>query len=121
ADERHLWVVLDTRDPVHAVPARLLHLAGPLDVPSLVEPRLELHEADRLLPLLGAVDQRADERAVVAGSVDGRLDRDDVRVPGGGLDERLEARSERFVRLLDEQVAAADLVEEARAVLGPGE
>src|SRR5207244_11496513 len=74
-------------------------------------------EAHRLLPLLRAVDQRADEDAVVAGAVDGRLDRDHVRVARGGLDERLEARPERLVRLLHEQVAAADLVEEAGAVL----
>ena len=46
----------------------------------------------RLLPLLGAVDQRRHERRVVARPVDGRLDRDHLGILRGGLDERLEAR-----------------------------
>ena len=120
-DERHLCVDLEIGKAVHDVDTRLLHLARPLDVPPLVETRFELHEAHRLLPLLGAVDQRADENAVVAGAVHGRLDRDHVRVARGSLDERFEARPERLVRLLHEQIAAADLVEEPCAVLRSGE
>ena len=120
-DERHLRVDLEVREAVHHVDARLLHLARPFDVPPLVEPGLQLDEAHRLLPLLCAVDQRADEDAVVTGAVDRRLDRDDLRVARGGLDERFEARPERFVRLLHEQVAPADLVEEPGAVLRPSE
>ena len=101
-------------DDVHA---RLLQLARPLDVAPLVEAGLQLDEADRLLSVLGAVDQRRDERAVVGGAIDGRLHRDHVGVVGRGGGEGLEARPERLVRLMDEQVAAADLVEEAARVL----
>ena len=120
-DERHLRVDLHVREPVHDVHARLLELARPLDVAPLVEAGLQLDEADRLLPLLGAVDQRRDERAVVGRAVDRRLHRDHVGVRRGGGGECLEARPERLVGLMDEHVATADLVEEARRVLHAGE
>ena len=113
-DERHLRVDLEVREPVRDVDARLLELTRPLDVAELVEARLQLDEADGLLPLLGALDERADEDAVVARAVDGRLHRDDVRVAHGGLREHLEARAIRAVRLVHEHVAAPDLVEDAR-------
>ena len=113
-DERHLGVDLHVGEAVHDVHARLLELARPLDVPPLVEARLQLDEADGLLAVLGAVDQGRDERAVVGGAVDGRLHRDHVGVVRGRGGERLEARPERLVRLMHEDVAAADLVEEPR-------
>ena len=112
-DERHLRVDLEIGEPVRDVDARLLELSRPLDVAQLVEARLELDEADRLLAVLGALDERADEHAVVARAVHGRLHRDDVRVADGGLREYLEARAERAVRLVHEHVAAADLVEDS--------
>ena len=115
-DERHLRVDLEIGEPVRDVDARLLERSRPLDVAQLVEAGLELDEADRLLPVLGALDQRADEHAVVARAVHGRLHRDDVRVADGGLREDLEARAERAVRLVHEDVAATDLVEDLREV-----
>ena len=116
-DERHLGVNLHVGEAVHDVDARLLELARPFDVPPLVEPRFQLDEADRLLALLGAVDQRRHQRAVVGGAVDRRLHRDHVGIGGSGCGERLEARPEGLVRLVHEQVAAPDLVEEPAASL----
>ena len=112
-DERHLRVDLEVGEAVDDVDARLLHRARPLDVPPLVEASLELDEAHRLLALLRALDERRDERRVVARPVHGRLDRDRVRVERGSLGEGLEARAERVVRVVDEQLAALDLVEDA--------
>ena len=40
---------------MHDVHSGLLHLSRPLDVSPLVEPGLELHQADRLLGPLGRV------------------------------------------------------------------
>ena len=83
----------------------------------LVEARLQLDEADALLAVLGALDQRGDERAVTARPVDGGLHRNHVRVARGGLHERLEAGGERLVGLVDQEVAAADLREEIARLL----
>ena len=91
-DERHLRVDLEIGEAVRDVDARLLERSRPLDVAELVEAGLELDEADRLLPVLGALDERADEHAVVARAVHGRLHRDDVRIAHGSLREHLEAR-----------------------------
>jgi hypothetical protein len=114
-------VHLQIRESVDDVDTRLLQLARPLDVAPLVESGLELDDADRLLPLLGSGDQRGHERAVAARAVDGGLDRDDARVLGGGADERLEARRERLVRLMDEHVRATDDVEQVARVRRAGE
>src|SRR6186713_876170 len=106
-DERHLRVDLEVGEPVDDVDAGLLQRPRPLDVAQLVEARLELDEADRLLAVLGALDEGADEDAVVARAIHGGLHRDDVRVADGGLREDLEARDERAVRLVHEDVSTA--------------
>ena len=115
-DQRHLRVDLQIGEPVRHVDASLLEGSRPLDVAQLVEAGLELDEADRLLSLLGALDEGADEDAVVARAVHGRLHRDDVGIAHRGLREHLEARDERAIRLVHEDVAAADLVEDLRQV-----
>ena len=62
-DKRHLGVDLHVREAVDDVDARLLEPARPLDVPPLVEARLQLDEADGLLALLRA-SIRAEIRAL---------------------------------------------------------
>jgi len=69
------------------VDARLLELLRPLDVRPLIEAGLELDQADRLLAALRRLDQRRDERRVGTGPVDGLLDREDVGIDDGLLDE----------------------------------
>ena len=60
-DERHLRVDLEIRKAVRDVEPGLLERARPLDVPALVEARLQLHETDSLLAVLGALDEGSDE------------------------------------------------------------
>ena len=120
-DERHLRVHLQIGEAVDDVHARLLERARPLDVAVLVEASLQLDEADALLAVLGALDQRRHERAVATRAVHRGLHRDHVRIGRGGLDEGLEAGRERLVRLVDEEVAAADLGEEVARLLDVGE
>ena len=115
-DQSHLGVDLQIGEPVRDVDARLLELPRPLDVPQLVEAGLELDEADRLLAVLCALDEGADEDTVVARPVHGRLHRDDVRVAYCGLREDLEARAERAVGLVHEHVSTTDLAEDLRKV-----
>ena len=73
----------------------------------LVEARLQLHQADRLLAALGGLDQRRDERRVGARPVDGLLDREHVGVGDRLLDEALDRGRERVVGVVDEDVALA--------------
>ncbi len=121
-DERHLRVDLHVGKPVHDVDARLFERLRPLDVAQLVEPRFQLDKADRLLSVLGALDERADQDAVVARAVDGRLHRDHLRIPHRCLGEHVEASTERAVRLVHEDVRPSNLVEDPRRLgLGGGE
>ena len=106
-DEHALGVRLERREAVDDVDARLLHRARPLDVRALVEARLELHQADRLLAALGGADQRRHERRVVARAVHGLLDREHVGVVDRLLDEALDRGRERVVGVVDEDVAVA--------------
>ena len=73
----------------------------------LVEARLDLDEGEHLLAGLGRVDQRLDDRAVAAGAVERLLDGEHVRVGGGLLEERLHARRERLVRVVQQHVLPA--------------
>ena len=114
--QRHLRVDLQIGEPVRHMDARLLEGSRPLDVAQLVEAGLELDEAHRLLSLLCALDERADEDAVVASAVHGRLHRDDVGIAHRGFREHLEARDEGAVGLVHEDVATADLIEYLRNV-----
>ncbi len=72
-DERHLRVDLQAREPVDDVHSCTLQGARPRDVAVLVEAGLELDEAHALLAVLGTLDQRGDERGVVARPVHRRL------------------------------------------------
>ena len=108
----HLRVRLEADDAVHDVGARLLQLARPDDVVRLVEARLDLDQDHDLLAALGGGDERGDDRRVARGPVQGLLDREDVGVVRGLGDEPLHRRREGLVRVVDEDVAGADLGED---------
>ena len=114
-DEHALGVRLQRGQAVDDVHARLLQRVRPVDVRALVEARLELDQADRLLAALGRADQRRDERRVVARAVHGLLDREHVRVGDRLLDEALDRGGERVVGVVDEQVALAHRARARRA------
>ena len=108
------WI-FSVREAVDDVDAGRLERARPLDVAPLVEAGLQLDQADRLLALLGSLDQRRHVRRVVARAVDGRLDGNRLRVGRGGAHEPLEGARERVVRVMHEHRALAQLGEERLA------
>ena len=105
--QRQLAVGLQADQAVDDVAAGLLQLARPLDVGLLVEAGLDLDEDEDLLAGLGGVDQRVDDRGVAGGPVQRLLDREDVRVGGGLLQEGLDGGGERVVRVVQQDVALA--------------
>ena len=111
-DQRRLRMDLHVGEAVDDVDARLFERARPVDVATLVEPRLELDDADDLLAVLRGLDQRRRDRGVVARPVDRRLHGDDLRIARRRLEERLDARPERVVRMLDDDVPPCDLFEQ---------
>ena len=107
-DERGLRVRLEPDQPVHDVGAGPFQLARPDDVRLLVEAGLDLDQDDDLLAALGGPDQRLDDRRVARRPVEGLLDGQDLGIVGRLGDEPLDRRGERFVRVVDEDVAGAD-------------
>ncbi len=101
----------ETVDDVHA---RLLELAGPLDVVLLVEPRLDLDEREHGLARFGRMDERLDDRAIAARAIQRLLDGQHVRVAGSLLEKRLHARRERLVGVVNEHVFTRDRAEDVR-------
>ena len=99
---------LETDHAVDDVGARLLQRARPVDVGLLVEPRLQLDERHHLLAGLCRPFERLHDRAVDRCAVQGLLDGEHVRVRRRGLHERLHRRHERLVRMVHENVAAAE-------------
>ena len=75
---------------------------------ALVEAGLDLDQHDDLLAGLGGVDQGTHDRRVAAGAVERLLDGQDVRILGRLLDEALDRRGERLVRVVEQDVALAD-------------
>ena len=110
-DERDLRVRLEPDEAVHDVRAGLLEAAGPDDVVLLVEAGLDLDQDDDLLALLRRADQRPDDRGVAGRPVQRLLDRQDVGVVGGLVDEPLDRGRERLVRVVQEDVAGPHLGE----------
>ncbi len=68
------------------------------------------------LPGLGGVDQGADHRRLLAGAVERLLDRDDVRI-GGGLLEELDHHLEALIGVVDDDVLGLDGREAVAAML----
>ena len=106
-DQANLGVHFVVADAVDDVRAHLLQAPRPADVPRLVEARHQLDEHRHLFSLVGRPRQRHDDRRVAAGAVERLLDRQHVRVLGGGLHER-HHRIERFVRMVQQDVAPLD-------------
>jgi len=106
-DHRELAVGLEPDEPVDDVAAGLLELAGPVDVGLLVEPGLDLDDREHLLALLRRGHEGVDDGGVATGAVEGLLDREDLRVGRGLLQEPLDARGERVVRVVQQHVVVA--------------
>ena len=112
-DERRLRVDLHVGEAVDDVHAGLLERARPLDVAALVEARLQLDDADdsacrSRTPSIraGAIAESSLVRYTVVFSATtcGSF--------AAALHERLDARRERVVRMVDDDVAARDLLEQ---------
>ena len=108
-DQDALGVGLQRRVAVDDVDARLLQRPRPADVRALVEARLELDQADRLLAALGGPDERRHERRVVATC--GTRSCLIARTSGSSTacsTKRSTEVDERVVGVVDEDVALAD-------------
>lgn len=74
--------------------------------------RTILDQADHLLAGFGGADQKRDERAVLARAIKRHLDRDDSGIVDRAPDEALDARREALVRMMDEEIARRDQLED---------
>ena len=101
--QRHLGVGLELDEAVDHLHAGALQVARPADVGLLVEARLELDQRGDRLAGLGRLDQRRDDRAVLAGAVERLLDRDHGRI-ARRLAQELHHDVEALVRMVDDDV-----------------
>ena len=117
-DQGGLGVGLESGDAEGDVSADALEFGGPVQVSFFVEAGLDLHHAGDLLALFGGADQRFHEGRVVADAIGGHLDRNGLRVVGGGADEMLDAGVEALVGMMDEDVSGLDSAEQRRMAIG---
>ncbi len=115
-DQRQLGVRLQLDEAVDDLHAGALQVARPADVGLLVEARLELDQRGHRLAGLGGLGERTDDRAVGRGAVERLLDRDDVGI-ARGLIEELHHHVEQFVGVVDDDVLLADRGETVAAMV----
>jgi hypothetical protein len=101
------------------VDAGLLHLAGPSDVIGLVEAGFQLHENRNLLFVAGGGDEGVEEWGIPAGSIEGHLDREDLRIHGS-LFEKRDDGLKTLVGMMQENVVLADCLKAAPGGLKRG-
>ena len=120
--QHDLGVGLEPRHAVAHVDAHVLQPLRPDDVVLLVEARLQLDQHRHLLAPLGGVRQQPRDAGVAAGAVERQLDGQHVGVVGGLLEEALHRGLEAVVRVVQEEVALADDVEDVppRRPAAPG-
>jgi hypothetical protein len=92
------------------VDAGLLHFAGPGDIIGLVKAGFQLDENRNLLFVAGGGDEGVEEGGVPAGSVEGHLDREDLRIDGS-LFKKRDNGLKAFVGVMQEDVVLADRIE----------
>ena len=114
--EADLGVRLELDEAVDDLHAGALEIARPADIGLFVEARLQLDERGDGLAGFGGLDERAHDRAVLAGAVERLLDRDDVGI-GRGLAQELDDDVEAFERMMDDEVLRLDRGEAIAAVI----
>ena len=116
-DEGELDVGLEPLHPVGHVHAFLLEEVAPRDVRGLVEPRRDLDEHRHLLALPRSFRERLQQRRVAAGPVDRQLYREHRGIGRGGVEEPQHGGVEALVGVVQQDVAARDLVEDRRGAV----
>src|SRR3546814_19600996 len=100
------WRGSSDHEAVDDLGARAFQVACPADVRLLVEARPQFHQGGHRLSRLRRLDQRLDDGGVVAGAVEGLLDRDDAGVARGLLQEH-HYRVEALVRMVNDEIGRA--------------
>ena len=108
-----LGVGLQAHQPVDHLDPGLFQPPGPGHVTGLVEAGLELHEHRDVLPAAGRLEQGVHHRRAISGAVQGDLDGDHVRVRRRFIQVAADRGAEVVVGVVHQQVALADLGEEA--------
>ena len=104
---RQFAVCLQPDKPVHNVNARFLELPRPRNVVLFVKASFHLDERKDRLSGLRRCDERPHDRGITRCAVQRLLDGEDLRVRCGLLNEGLHTRRERFVWMMDENLALA--------------
>ena len=107
---------LQVDEAEHDLNAGAFQRARQADVAVLVEAGLEFDQRGDRLAALGRLDQRLDDRAVLAGAIQGLLDRDHARILGR-LVQELDDDFEALVRVVDDQVFGPDRGEAVAAIV----
>ena len=106
--QRHLGVNLQAAHAVNHVRPGPLQLPRPADVALLVETGLEFDQCHDLFAVLGGGPECAQQPPVVSGAVERLLDRQHVRVGGGGL-QKGQYPSEAVVGVVQQLITALQL------------
>ena len=106
-DHRNFRVGFPFDEAVDHLHAGTLQRARPEQVLLLVKARLELDDRGHRLARLGGIDQRPDDRGLLARAIQCLLDRDDIGI-GRRLLQEFDHHLERFIGVMDQYVLVAN-------------
>ena len=106
-DQGHLAVDLKAGDTVNDVAAGFFKLACPFDIVGLVETGLDLDQCGDLLAVDSRFLQGVDNSRSLVRPIQGHLDRQDVRITRGGLNQ-VDGGIERLIGHMDHHVVFLD-------------
>src|SRR4029077_20275090 len=111
--EQRFAVRFQSDHAIDNVRARFFQLTSPANIGGLVEAGAQFHHSSDLLAVIGGLDQRLNYGRTTAGAIERNLERQNLRIGGGTLDEA-DNGIETFVRMMQQNVLFAHDLENVR-------
>ena len=106
--QRGLGVRLVSNNAVSDMDARIFQFARPQNIARLIKARPQLNQHRHLLTALSGADETGNEWAVTRGAIQALLDANNLRIGSRVLNEFLHRAFERFVGVMQQNVAGAN-------------
>ena len=97
---------LQSNHAVNDMRARFFQPARPLNIGGFIKTRAQFHQRGDLFAGVGGMNERFDDRRIAARAIKRDLDREHLRISGGGFDQ-LDDRIETLVGMMEQHILFA--------------